>query len=177
MTAILFSLDDCFWIFIKRRQMCYWTCFPQIEYHSRHCFEICVPIIENWEKNVFGCFIFFSCFFSFFSKKNQVPQIIIGLGWVIYQKKALTFVIWTFVIQNECSWCQAKAVWNFWFFILFRAIKASEQSYFNCLKDYNVFNLKRKSLILFEYRLFTLSILLHFWNQTFQKTAKPEKNW
>ena len=81
-----------------------------------------------------------------FSTQNQVPQIIIGLDWVIYHINALIVVIGT-TLKNfkKKSQCREKPVW--WIFIiLFRTNKSSKQSYFNCLKAYNslFWNVKNK---------------------------------
>ena len=52
-------------------------------------FLVIVPTIDNREKLCIRvCFIFF-----LFSTQNQVPQIIIGLGRVVYHIKALSVVI------------------------------------------------------------------------------------
>ena len=43
----------------------------------------------NGEELVFGCVLVF----SFFSTQNQIPQIIIGMGRVIYHFKAFSVII------------------------------------------------------------------------------------
>ena len=54
----------------------------------RGCFSCFVPTIENGEKRCIRvCFSFF-----LFFKQNQIPQILIGLGWVINHIKALTVI-------------------------------------------------------------------------------------
>ena len=63
---------------------------------SRNLLSIFVPIIENGEELCIREF-----FFCSFCTKNQVTQIIIGKGRVIYQIKALSVVIKTaFKIQK-----------------------------------------------------------------------------
>ena len=52
---------------------------------------IIVPITWKMGKNfVFGCVL---RFYFLFSTQNQVPQIIMGLGWEIYHIKTLLVVI------------------------------------------------------------------------------------
>ena len=48
--------------------------------------SFCFDHWKNERNFVFGCFLFFYFFATFFlfSTQNQVPQIIIALGWVIY---------------------------------------------------------------------------------------------
>ena len=49
-----------------------------------------VPAVEKLEEFVFGCFFFY---FLLFSTQNQVSQIIIGIGRVIYHIKAILVAI------------------------------------------------------------------------------------
>ena len=77
-----------------------------------------------------GVFVFFFCFFKKFSTQNQEPQIVIGLGCVIYHVTALSVAIQT-TVKNVLLFpsVEEKGSNFFDFFVLFRASTAREQAY------------------------------------------------
>ena len=106
---------------------------------------VIVPTIWKMGRNfVFGCFM---GFFVLFRTQNQVPQIIIGMLWVIYHNKALSIVIWT--LKNfKIFFHSVQKNWHFFlhfFDILFRFLVIFLQKLFSGKLFYYDFQICRSS--------------------------------
>ena len=103
----------------------------------------------------------------FFSTQNQVPQIILAMGQLIYQTEAFSVVIRTTVKNSQkLSQYREKLVQTFDFFFQFLAIKANEQAYNSSI----MLNLSPENLVLSKLNAF-FEFLALFWEQKHRKKS------